>query len=99
MVAVPAATPVTTPAATVAIEVLLDTQVSPPTPVQVVLLPAHILVRPPEIEVGVLLVTVAVPLLLQPPVVPVTVYMVVADGDAVTVVPTVADKPVAGIHT
>jgi hypothetical protein len=41
-------------------------------------------------------VTVAVPE--QAPVVPVTVYVVVVAGLAVTVAPVVADKPVAGVQ-
>ena len=41
-------------------------------------------------------VTVTVAVLLHPAVVPVTVYVVVAPGLAVTVAPVVADSPVAG---
>jgi uncharacterized membrane protein YgaE (UPF0421/DUF939 family) len=41
-------------------------------------------------------VTVTVPLLVQPAVVPVTVYVVVLAGLAVTVAPVVEDNPVAG---
>lgn len=40
--------------------------------------------------------TVTVPVLVQPEVVPVTVYVVVLAGLAVTVAPVVADNPVAG---
>ena len=42
--------------------------------------------------------TCTVAVLLQPPVVPVTVYVVVATGLAVTFAPLVEDKPSAGIH-
>ena len=44
-------------------------------------------------------VTVTVPVLVQPAaVVPVTVYVIVEVGSAVTVAPVVDDKPVAGLH-
>jgi len=42
--------------------------------------------------------TITVAVLLQPAVVPVTVYVTVPEGLAVTLVPVVADKPVAGAH-
>ena len=43
--------------------------------------------------------TLTVAVLLQPAtLVPVTVYMVADEGPAVTLVPVVADNPVAGIH-
>ena len=49
------------------------------------------------VGVGVtVIVTVAVPL--HPLLVPVTVYVVVTDGNAVTINPTVLLKPVAGAH-
>jgi len=100
MVAVPAATPSITPVdgLTVATPVVLELQVpAPPVAVQVVVLPLHIEVEPPEIT-GVLLVTVIVFVLAQEPVVPVNVYVVVADGDAFTVAPVLASRPVAGSH-
>ena len=79
----------------------LHVYVLAPLAVSVVLLPLHI-----DGAAGVTLiaglgftVTVTVVVLLHPAaLVPITVYVVVAAGLAVTVAPVVADKPVEGLH-
>jgi hypothetical protein len=59
-------------------------------------LPAHIVGEFTETAIAPLTVSVEVAVALQPPVVPVTVYVVVEAGFAVTEAPVVALRPVAG---
>jgi hypothetical protein len=83
-----------------AIAVLLLLQLPPLTVLPTVIeVPAHRAVMP-VIAVGRgLTTTVFVAVLVQPiAFVPVTVYVVVADGVAVTEAPLVADSPVVGLH-
>jgi len=71
----------------------------PPLAVKVVDEPVQIDEFEPPLTVGVVLtltITIAVPL--HPDVVPVTVYVVVTVGLAVTLTPVVADKPAPGAH-
>ena len=71
----------------------------PPVAVNIVEEPLQIATPEPAPMVGMALtVTVTITVLLQPLVVPVTVYIVVDDGLAVTLAPVVADKPVDGDH-
>ena len=72
----------------------------PPVAVSVVDEPLHIATLEPPPMVGrVLTVTITLALLLQPfPSVPVTVYVLVVVGLAVTLAHVVQDKPVAGDH-
>jgi len=74
--------------------------VVPPLAVKPTVLPEHIVgVGGTTLIVGngfTVIVTVAV--LLHGPVVPVTVYVVVEPGVAVTLAPVVALKPAAGLH-
>jgi hypothetical protein len=72
----------------------------PPLDVNVNVEPAQIGELLPAVGVGnAFTVTVTVPVLVQPAaVVPVTVYVIVEVGLAVTVAPVVDDKPVAGLH-
>ena len=59
--------------------------------------PVHMATPEPALTTGVVFtVTVTLALLLQPLVVPVTVYVVVVDGFAVTLAPVVAESPVEG---
>jgi len=77
----------------------LHVYVVPPPAVNTVLLPEHIDVEGETVTVGVgltVIVTVFVPV--HEPVVPVTVYVVVDAGLALTVVPVVALRPVAGLQ-
>ena len=69
-----------------------------PVAVSVVPVPPVQMATPePALTTGVVFaVTVTLPVLLQPLVVPVTVYVVVVDGFAVTLAPVVADSPVDG---
>lgn len=65
--------------------------------VKVVLEPAHTLSVPPIFAGAGFTVTEAVVVLAHPPlVVPVIVYTVVVEGEAVTVAPVVAERPVEG---
>jgi hypothetical protein len=99
---VPAASPFTVPVpSTVAMPVEPELQVPPGVQLESVIfaftqtLPGPVIV-PASGNGLILIITVAV--LLQPLVVPVTVYTVVADGLAVTVAPVADDKPVDGDH-
>jgi hypothetical protein len=61
--------------------------------------PAQMVTSEPAFVVGIsFTVTVTVAALLQLPVVPIAVYVVVTVGLAETLAPVVADKPVAGDH-
>ena len=72
----------------------------PPVAVSVVEEPLHMATLEPPLIVGnAFMVIVTFAVLLQPlPSVPVTVYVLVAVGLAVTLAHVVQDKPVAGVH-
>ena len=72
----------------------------PPVAVSVVDEPLQIaMLEPPLIVGNVFTVTVTLAVLLQPfELVPVTVYVLVVVGLAVTLAQVVQDKPVAGVH-
>ena len=60
--------------------------------------PSQIDASGPAVAVRAPTFTVIVPIMVQGPLMPVTVYVVVAAGEAVTLDPVVALRPVAGLH-
>jgi hypothetical protein len=78
----------------------LHVYVTAPAAVSVVLLPLHIVTLGETVTVGFgrTITSTVVELLHPVKLVPVTVYVVLTSGFAVTVAPVVADNPAAGLH-